>query len=240
VDAGRGVAEALRKAKIPVSQPDTVYVTSVLPENTVGLDDLLLAGWRAGRERPLRLVGPPGVAALARSLEAAHRGAVAALGLPEAGARFDVLEVADGFEEERDGLAARAGAMPGGPAEARAWRFAAGGRSVVVAGMGWAPEALAAFARGAGVLVHEAAFVPTPELAAQIGLDVDPERLRRDAALHTGVEDVGDLARRAGVETLVLVRLRPPPVYDLQITSLVGDRFDGRVVVADDGDELTP
>ncbi|NIY12011.1 MAG: hypothetical protein GWN02_28750, partial [Gemmatimonadetes bacterium] len=42
VDAGRAVAEALRGAKIPVAQPRSVYLTSLLPENTVGLDDLLL------------------------------------------------------------------------------------------------------------------------------------------------------------------------------------------------------
>jgi ribonuclease BN (tRNA processing enzyme) len=51
---------------------------------------------------------------------------------------------------------------------------------------------------------------------------------------------VGGLARRAGVETLVLVRLRPPPVYDIQLTSLIDDEFPGRIVIADDGDEITP
>jgi hypothetical protein len=44
VDAGRGVAEALRAAEIPASQPDTIFLTSLLPESTVGLDDLLFAG----------------------------------------------------------------------------------------------------------------------------------------------------------------------------------------------------
>jgi hypothetical protein len=34
--------------------------------------------------------------------------------------------------------------------------------------------------------------------------------------------------------------MRPPPVYDLQITSVVNDDFDGRIVIAEDGDEITP
>ncbi len=137
-------------------------------------------------------------------------------------------------------MSIRAGALPGGPLAALAWRFEAGGRSVVVAGTGWAPDALIDFAREADVLIHEAAFVPTPELAEQIGLAVEPERLRREAALHTSIDDVGGLATRAGVETLVLVRLRPPPVYDIQLTSLIDDEFPGRIVIADDGDEITP
>lgn len=244
VDAGRAVAEALRGAKIPVAQPRSVYLTSLLPENTVGLDDLLLTGWLAGREAPLRLLGPPGTRALAEHLISAHRLAIRAqaqaLGLPQAGASFEALEIEDGWSEARGELALRAGALPGGPLPALAYRFEAAGRSVVVAPTGWAHEALLGFARGAHVLVHEAAFVPTPDLAAEIGLDVDAERLRREGALHTSIEAVGELARRAGVETLVLVRLRPPPVYDLQITGLVDDRFGGRIVIADDGDEIRP
>jgi hypothetical protein len=60
VDAGRGLADALRLAGIPTQQPDTVYLTSLLPENVIGLDDFLLVGWINGRTAPLRVVGPPG------------------------------------------------------------------------------------------------------------------------------------------------------------------------------------
>jgi ribonuclease Z len=244
VDAGRAVAEALRGAKIPVAQPRTVYLTSLLPENTVGLDDLLLTGWLGGRDAPLQLVGPPGTSALAERLVASHSIAIGAwaeaLGLPEAAAAFQTREIEGGWAQTEGGVALRAGALPGGPLPALAYRFEAAGRAVVVAPTGWAPDALVAFARGAQVLVLEAAFVPTPEVAAQIGLDVDPQRLRRESALHTPIEAVGQLAQRAAVESLVLVRLRPPPVYDIQISGLVDDHFRGRIVIADDGDEIRP
>jgi ribonuclease BN (tRNA processing enzyme) len=244
VDAGRGVAEGLRRAKIPVQQPEAVFLTNLLPENTLGLDDLLLTGWLAPREQPLRLIGPPGTKELAAGLERAHAAGVdadeAALGLPAGGAAFEVLEVGDGWSEERDGLRISAGALPGGPTPALAWRFQAGDQSAVISGTGWAPDALVDFAAGANVLVHEAVFVPTPEDAEAAGVQEDPERLRREAALHTSILDVGSLARRAGVGTLVLVRMRPPPLFDLQVSGLVGQTFDGRIVVPEDGDEITP
>jgi len=244
VDAGRGVAEALRGASIPVHQPDTVLLTSLLPENTVGLDDLLETGWLGGRQTPLRLVGPPGTRELAASLRA--RAAVGAgpqaraLGLPEAGGEIAVQEVEADFREEAEDLVAAASVLPGGPTPGLAWRFERRGRSAVVAGPGWAPDALVEHARGADLLVHEAVFVPTAETAAQLGVEAPDQRLRREAALHTSLDAVGVLARRAGVGTLVLVRLRPPPVYELQLTSRVDDDFDGRIVVADDGDEFVP
>jgi ribonuclease Z len=242
VDAGRAVAEGLRAAGIPVSQPDTVYLTHLLPENTVGLDDLLLTGWREGRREPLRLVGPRGTRALAEAIAAGHAAATAALadalGLPPAGARIEVEEAGDGWSEQRGEVVARAGALPDGPVAALAWRFEAGGRALAVGGTGWAPEALIRLAAGADLLIHEAVFVPTPEIAGELGLEGDPERLRREAALHTSIEEVGGIARRAGVGTLALVRLRPPPVYAIQLTSLVDDSFDGRILVPEDGEEL--
>ncbi|HEY7599883.1 MAG TPA: hypothetical protein VH741_08150, partial [Candidatus Limnocylindrales bacterium] len=124
--------------------------------------------------------------------------------------------------------------------DARAYRFEAGGRSIVISATGWGSEALTAFARGANLLVHEAAFLPTPEIARELGIEAQSDRLQREAAIHTGLGDVGALAARAGVGALVLVRLRPPPVYDLQITSLVDDSFDGRILIPSDGDEITP
>jgi ribonuclease Z len=244
VDAGRGVAESLRAVKLPVSQPDTLLLTNLLPENTVGIDDLLLTGWLEGREQPLRVIGPPGTRALVEGIAAAQAQAIAALvtalGLPAAGAAAEALEIADGWSETAGALSVRAAALPGGPLDARAYRFESAARSIVVSGTGWAPDALIAFARGASVLVHEAAFIPTPEVARELGIEAQAEFFAREAELHTSLADVGALAGRAGVGSLVLVRLRPPPVYDLQITSVVDDAFGGSIVIPQDGDEITP
>ncbi len=244
VDAGRAVADALRLALIPVVQPDTVYLTSLLSENTVGLDDLLMVGWTEGRSAPLRVVGPTGTKALTEALIAAHRRGVEArtggLGIQSEAPHFEVVEVGGGWSEQIGELVVRAAALPGGPIDALAYRFDGRDRSAVISGTGWAPAELIEFTRGANLLTHEAVYVPTPELAEQMGFEANPEQLRREAAEHTAIDAVGALARETGVETLVLVRLRPPPVYDLQITSVVDDEFGGRIVIASDGDEITP
>lgn len=244
VDAGRGAADSLRAARIPAFQPGTVLLTSLLPENTVGLDDLLAMGWNAGRREPVRLVGPPGTGELARAVEAGARPGIEArargLGLETGDIGFTVVEIGDGWRARLGALEVRAGALPDGPTPAFAYRFSWRDRSAVVGGTGWSPDALVALADGANLLVHEAVFVPTPEMVEELALEADPELLRREAALHTTLDAVGELARRARVGSLVLVRLRPPPVFALQITSVVDDTYDGRVAVAGDGDEFTP
>lgn len=245
VDVGRGIAEGLRTAKIPLDQPSTVYLTNLLPLNTMGLDDLLFTGWLTPREAPLRVVGPVGTRALVDGLEQAHaagRDALApALGLPAAGGRIVVVEASDGYDEEIDGLRIEARALPGGPLPTLAWRFSNGSQRVVVSGSGWGREVLASFAGGADVLVHEAAYLPTLEELEGTGAEIpNPERLELEAKLHTSIEEVGELATEAQVERLVLVRLRPPPFFNLQVERIVATDFSGEVIVADDGDVVFP
>jgi len=242
VDAGRGAAEALRRAKLPLAQIDTVLLTSLLPENVVGLPELLLASWAASRSAPLRIVGPPGTKALAAGIEQAYAGpiaaAAAALGLAPDAARIDATEIGDGWKEERDGLGVRATALPGGPFPAFAYRFESGGRAAVASGVGFGRDALVALATGADVLVSEAMHTPTLDHAAK-DQAADAERIAKEAALHTHAAAAGEVAQRAGVRELVLVRLRPPPLHDRQYVGLVRETFSGPVVVAEDAAEFT-
>jgi len=242
VDAGRGVADGLRAARIPPHQPRAVLLTALLPENSVGLDDLLLTGWLGSREEPLRVVGPPGTAALVAGLEAAHGAGLAghgeALGLPPEGARLEAREVEDGAVLEVGSLRVRVAALPGGPVPTRAYRIETDGTAVVAVGRAWGEERLVALARGANLLVHEAFFAESVEMALEAGAG-DPERLRRDAALRTPLEAAGRRARRAGVGALALVRMRPPPLFDFQATRAAGAAYRGRILAPEDGEEVT-
>jgi ribonuclease Z len=244
VDAGRGIAGALRAAEIPVRQPNTVLLTSLLPENTVGLDDLILTGWIAPRSEPLRVMGPPGTrAALEALLRAHHSGieaTVAEWGASRENAEVQVLELEDGAELEVAELTIRVADLPGGSFPALAYRIEADHRSVVLASVGFAPKSLLAFGRGANLLVHEAVYGAS--LAAALE-EVGAERadvLRRESEIHPRLESIGELAQEMGVGTLVLTRLRPPPVYAFQYRSIVREDFRGRVVIAHDGEEITP
>jgi ribonuclease BN (tRNA processing enzyme) len=244
VDVGRGVTEGLRLSKIPVSQPSRVLLTSLMPENTMGLDDLLFTGWRQDRAHPVEIIGPPGTRAFVSNLEAAYREAADALGdalaLPADGRETIVVEAGEDFTADWDGLSVRAAAVADGPLPALLFRFEASGKTVVVSGVGWGDERLETFAQGADLLVHEAVYVPPPEDVEDAGVVADPERLRREAAIHSSLLDIGALAARADVAALALVKMRPPPFYDIQVTSHVAETFAGNVLVPEDGDEITP
>jgi len=244
VDAGRGVAEALRRSRIPVTQPDTVLLTSLLPLDTVGLDDLLYTGWLQERTTPLRVIGPRGTARLVEGLQAAHSlggdALASALALPPDGGRIEAVEIDEGWSEDRGGLRISAAALSGGPLPGLAYRFEWRARSLVIGGSGWGSERLIELARNADMLVHEAVYIPPSEDLEEAGVLADPARLEREAGLHTALQDVGGLARRAGVRSLVLVRLRPPPFFTMQVSSIVGRSYSGQIRIPEDGAELVP
>ena len=244
IDAGRGLAEGLRAAAIPVDQPDTLLITALVPENVVGLDAWIAAAWLAGRREPIRVIGPPGTAAVANAArEVVAAGVTArseALHGEAASPRVEVQEVGAAWQGEAGGLVLEGTPRSGGPVPALAWKVRGGERTAVVGSFGWDLEALEQIARGANLLIHDAARIPTAEEVLELGLELDSDLLEREAAHLTEYPEVGNLARRAEVPVLVLVRLRPPPVLDLQVTTEISDFYDGRVVVAEDGDEFTP
>ncbi len=239
VDAGRGVAEALRKTDIPVWQPAHVVITELLPENTVGLDDLWLTGWVERREAPLQILGPRGTAQLVEQLRAAHGESAGRMAerweLPVEGGLTPVQEIDEPTERVIGGMTLRLEPLGDGLAA----RIEAGPHAMAVAPRSHEPERLAAFADGVDWLWAGAVYGASLEAAAEAGAD-HIEVLQREAAEHFRLEDVGGLAAKARARGLVLVRLRPPPVFPSQYRNLVGETYRGAVVIAEDGEQITP
>jgi ribonuclease BN (tRNA processing enzyme) len=243
VDAGRGVADGLRHCQIPIAQPDTVLLTSLLPENTLGLDDLFLTGWNTPRAKPLRLIGPPGTRARAEAIAAAYGPSIDALaaarGVAPDGARLEIVEIGDGFSEERDGFVLRAGAVGDAPQPSLAYRFEANDVGIVVAGTNPDPEKLAAFARGAHLIAAEGFHAESITLAEKANAP-NLSQLKREATLHMPLQEFGKIGMDARVPLLLVTRLQPPPLFDAQYETAVGETYRGSVVIAGECTEIAP
>jgi len=244
VDAGRGVAEALRAAAVPVEQPRVLLLSSLAAENVIGLDDLWLTGWLRGREAPLAVYGPRGaealVAGLERALAAQADAQAAAWALPPAGREIEVHELTAAAGFAVGGLALRAAPLAGGPVPALAWRIEGDGHSVAVTVGSGDADALAATASRADFWVTEAVYGASLDRAREAGME-GLDVLMREAAVHPRLEALAAIAHRAEVRSVVLVRLRPPPPFASQYESVLEDGgFRGRVHVPADGDRLEP
>ena len=122
---------------------------------------------------------------------------------------------------------------------ALAYRFDTPSGSVVFSGDTGPCENVVRLARGADVLVHE--VIDLDALLGRLSKLPNYETVRRQLATsHTPHDAVGDIARRAGVRTLVLSHLVPgegahtPEAWE----AMVRPHFDGEIVCGVDLDEL--
>jgi ribonuclease BN (tRNA processing enzyme) len=117
-----------------------------------------------------------------------------------------------------------------------AYRFDCPDRSIVISGDTRPSEGLVTLARGADVLVHEVMYLPA--LEALIASEPNAKTLREHLlASHTSAADVGKVATRAGVKTLVLSHFVPggfPFVTDDQWRDAVRPHFAGEIIVGRD------
>src|SRR5580765_8959065 len=168
VDFGPGVvrraAAAARDKKMTALTPrnlKVVFATHLHSDHTAGLSDLYLTPAVEGRPGPLELYGPPGIAEMARHIQAAYVKDVAirVKGLEHGNAkayRINAHEVHPGIVYKDANVTVRAFAVAHGT-----WDFSYGShldtahRIIVLSGDTAPMQAIARVCHGCDLLVHE-------------------------------------------------------------------------------------
>lgn len=175
----------------------------------------LLFAWKYGqlppRSTPVGLLGPAGTTALFEKLALAHGDWVTKPGYP-----VHFTELAPGAPVDLGPLRLEAFKVPHTP-ESVAYSVTSDGRRVVYSGDTGFDAAFAQWAHGCDVLVLECSL---PQSMAIVE--------------HLTPEQCGEVARLASPRTLVLTHLYPP-VEAVDIKAVVSQRYDGSVVIAQDG-----
>ncbi|MCA9609557.1 MAG: MBL fold metallo-hydrolase [Myxococcales bacterium] len=234
-DAGANVLRGLVAAGRDPTGVEHVFLTHLHSDHVLGLDEMIFGAWTVGRDRPLRVHGPPGTRTLVERLEAAFAEdrAMRVEGLERAspeGARVEVQEIEPLDEVQIDeGLRVRAFPVAHGAFEhAFGYRVEVGDRVVVISGDTAPSDAVVEACDGCDVLVHE--------VYSAAGWRAGPEGWRAyHAAFHTSGEQLGRLAVRARPRRLVLTHVlffgQPPDAVLAEVRA----GFDGDVILAEDG-----
>jgi ribonuclease Z len=214
-----------------------------------------MQSWALGRPVPLRVYGPPGIEEVVAGFEQAYtpdtgyRVAHHGEELMPPGARPlqpRAIEVPAGGAAvvlEDGPLRVHAFAVDHSPVSpAYGYRIDFAGRSVVVSGDTMPSPTLAAIARDADLLVHEALaahIVGAAERAASAAGNARRARIAHDIpGYHTTPVQAAEIASQADVKMLVLTHLVPPPDNALVrrlFLQGVADAWDGDVVLGADG-----
>ena len=211
VDAGAGImrraAAAAARHGLPALQAKrlvTVFLTHLHSDHTIGLPDVIHTGWVAERAAPLRLIGPPGTAAMAAHLTEAWRADIEnrTTGLqphtPD-GWRVEATDVPAGGVVYRDSnvVVTAIPVLHDGWEHAYGYRFETADRVFVISGDTRPSQTIVDACNGCDVLVHE--VYSTAGFARRT-----PEWQAYHADAHTSTAELADVARRARPRLLVL------------------------------------
>ncbi len=259
IDAGDGVTRRLNRAGIAIRNIDAIFITHPHSDHTSGLASLLSAQYDLSRTKPVNIYGPPGT-------EAIFRGILAYLTVNSdirisdgnntipAAQLFFAHEVGTGvvFQDHNIKVTAAENTHfhfpPGSPAfgkyKSYSYRFETPDRVIVFTGDTGPSDAVVDLATGADTLVSEVTSLDDVKAqrikAGQWDTLTQAEQegfLRHMREEHITPEQVGEIARRASVKTVVLTHLSatPDPNDDYaRYADAVKKQFSGEVLVAKD------
>jgi ribonuclease BN (tRNA processing enzyme) len=259
VDAGDGVARRLTRAKITMRQIDTIFITHPHSDHTGGLPALLQVQYDTIRTKPVNIYGPPGTQILVKAL-VQYLDVDAEVRISD-GTRtvmpskvFSGHDIGTGmvFEDANVKVTAVENShynfppqSPGyGKYKSYAYRFDTADRSIVFTGDTGPSEAISSLAKGAEMLVSEVTSIEEwKEQQIRIGRWQAMTPAQQEGSLrhmmeeHLTTEEVGKMAERSGVKTVVLTHLPatgdPKDEY-ARFVAQVKKHFSGQVLVAKD------
>ncbi|HEX4411201.1 MAG TPA: MBL fold metallo-hydrolase [Xanthobacteraceae bacterium] len=246
LDCGLGVVDRYAETGIPFGALRGIFITHHHFDHNVEYGPLLSIGWVQGMPLSVRAYGPPPLKQMTADYLKSMQ---TTIGFWSEDLKMKPLESVDVTEVpgagpvmQDDNVRVTSTVVQHPPVKpALAYRFDFHDRSIVFSGDTVAVDAVAELAKGADVLVHEAMYLPAlvDYLHAQIakGRPVKFEDyMAHMNADHTPVEDVGRIAAKAGVKTLVLSHLTPAidSISDDTWRAPAAKFFKGDIVVGRD------
>ncbi len=243
VDCGLGVTRGLTEQGMQLKDLREIFVTHMHSDHCLEFGPLIHTAWTAGLSAPVTAWGP-------RGLEACWAGFLASMktdidiriedeGRPDLAELVTIRTIEPGETLRDDGLIVEALRNDHPPlTDSFALSFRSGGLRVVFSGDTARLPALADFARGADLLIHEAMLEEAlPALSARVG-NGDDRLMRHLLRAHTTASDAAGIAAEAGVGALALNHLIPsddPAYAEADWLAAVRPRWSGPFHLGRDG-----
>lgn len=243
VDAGLGASRAVCTQGVALNDLDMILITHLHSDHYMDLGPLLHTAWTSGLNKPIPVIGPSGLTAYWQHFLAAMDFDISLRiedeGRPDLAPLAELGLMTEGTIYDHDGLVIDAILNEHPPIkETFALRFRAGGRTFVFSGDTAPIPKMVDFARGADLLVHEAMLLDGIDVLCR-RLQNGDERLRHHLLRsHTAAEEVGRIAREAGVKRLALTHFVPdglPEFTDQHWRDAVRSEWDGAFDLGKDG-----
>src|SRR5690348_3065142 len=241
IDCGNGVARQMVLAGLDLGRIRDVFITHQHSDHNADYGNLLLLAWATDLHTRVDTWGPPPLQRMTELFlemdDYDIRTREKDEGRPPLAPLIVPHEIGRGGPVMQDANVKVTAALVEHPLvkPAFAYRFDCPDRSIVFSGDTRPSENLVELARGADILVHEVMDLQLIDRALKS--DPHAKTLRRHLLdSHTPMSEVGQIAAKAGVKTLVLNHFVPGivTVPDYVWYNAVKPHFKGRVIVGHD------
>jgi ribonuclease BN (tRNA processing enzyme) len=256
LDAGDGVTRRIAKAGFNVRDVGTIFITHHHDDHTAGLGTLMSAAWDNQRTKPINVYGPPKTEDLVKAA-VQYFTISAEIRIADGGRTIPIEQLFFGHDVgpgviyqdanikvttiENTHFAFHKGAAAG-KHKSYSYRFDTPGRVIVFTSDTGPFDGLVDLAKGADLLVSEANSIEQrmQDLIRsgqwQVMTAQEQARIKRQMAEgHLSMEDVGKIAARAAVKTVVLSHLTWKADDDYSTwADEVKKNFSGPVLIAKD------
>jgi ribonuclease BN (tRNA processing enzyme) len=242
IDCGNGVAWQYAAAHLPLNKLRYIFLTHQHSDHNADYGNLFFLAWASGLKTPVDTYGPPPIAKMTKLFLEMNdydiQVRIEDEGRPQLAPLIHPHEFSEPGPVMQDERVKVTSALVHHPlvTPAFAYRFEGPDRSIVISGDTTPSDKLIALAKGADVLVHEVMYLPA--LDALLQRVPNATTLRKHLLdSHTTTEQVGEVAAKAGVKTLVLSHLVPgddPKITDAMWTEDVRKSFKGEIIVGRD------
>ena len=225
-----GEMEALETANLKHA-----FLTHLHSDHSAGLSDLILSPWVMGRDEPLELYGPTGIADMANYVLKAYEADIRYRidGLEPAndlGWRVNVHEIEGGVIFEDDNVTVEATRVRHGTwTNAFSYKFTTPDRIIVISGDAAPDKKLEEFANGADIMIHEVYSVEGFQ-------GRDPFWQKYHSSNHTSSHELGEIASRVQPKLLVLYHILFWGASEETVLKEVRQKYSGEVALANDLD----
>jgi ribonuclease BN (tRNA processing enzyme) len=243
VDMGNGTQARLYEAGISMTQIDALMLTHHHRDHDEEFMPLLATALVRGA--PLQIIGTPGTKKLADFTSEFYAEDIAyrmeRMGRSAANLRKpDVREIQGGESFKLGDVQVKTAQVPHS-IHTVAYRFDAGGQSIVISGDLTYSDKLIELARGADVLVIDSgASIVRPGVSRPAGGATAAGEGRQPAAAHASAQDVANMAQKAGVKTLVLTHIAATDVDEEATIKAIHEVYKGTVLVGHDLLQVAP